>query len=169
MAQGPNPLDLLTNKEREALDLVLDRLSSKEIAQRLGGLSPKTIDQRLDSARGKLGAATRVDAARHYATLLGIPERFPYQPFPIVTTGQGGPTAGGASNAAVYTLGDAMTFGSGAPWEEPAADWSAPKFRGRTIGAPSLLLGILAGAAVLLALILLGIGVMQGLNATISL
>ena len=43
-------LERLTEKEREALDLVLERLSSKEIAQRLGGLSPKTIDQRLDGA-----------------------------------------------------------------------------------------------------------------------
>ena len=168
MGQQPNPLDLLTGKEREALDLVLDRLSSKEIAKRLGGLSPKTIDQRLDGARAKLGAATRVEAARRYAALLGAPERFPYQPSPVSPADQGGQQFGRVPAEAVYTLGDAATFGSGAPWEESSADWGAPKFRGHAIGALPLLVLILAGAALLLAMVLLGLGVMQGLNALVS-
>jgi DNA-binding CsgD family transcriptional regulator len=168
MGQEPNPLDLLTAKEREALDLVLDRLSSKEIAQRLGGLSPKTIDQRLDGARAKLGAATRVEAARRYASLLGTPERFPYQPFPIPKGDSGSPMSGGIPAEAVYTLGDALTFGSSAPWEETESDWGAPKFRGHAVGTVPLLVLILAGAALLLALVLLGLGVMQGLNALVS-
>lgn len=168
MAQGPNPLDLLTGKEREALDLVLDRLSSKEIAQRLGGLSPKTIDQRLDGARAKLGAATRIEAARRYASLLGTPERFPYQPFPIPTSDTEGPLAGGIPAEAVYTLGDATTFGSSPPWDETEEDWGAPKFQGRAVGTASSLVLILAGAAFILAMVLLGLGVMQGLNAIIS-
>src|SRR5687768_10290616 len=117
MAHGDNPADLLTDKEREALELVLDRLSSKEIAQRLGGLSPKTIDQRLDGARAKLGATTRVEAARRYAALIGTPERFPYQPFPVPNPDYEGPPLGRVPPDAVYTLGDALTFGSSAPWE----------------------------------------------------
>jgi DNA-binding CsgD family transcriptional regulator len=157
-------LDLLTRKEREALDLVLERLSSKEIAQRLGGLSPKTIDQRLDGARAKLGALTRVDAARRYAALLGTPERIRYQPIPVSSDVRFEASQTGVPADAVYTLGDAATFGSGAPWEE-IADWGAPKFRGKAFGAAPLLILILGGAAVLLAVVLLGIGVMQGLNA----
>jgi DNA-binding CsgD family transcriptional regulator len=168
MGESPSELDVLTEKEREALDLVLDRLSSKQIAQRLGGLSPKTIDQRLDGARAKLGAATRVDAARRYATLLGTPERLRYQPFRLSSDEQFEPRTSSVSAEAVYTLGDAATFGSGAPWESSAADWSAPKFRGQALGTAPLLVIILAGAAVLLAMVLLGLGVMQGLNAIIS-
>jgi DNA-binding CsgD family transcriptional regulator len=168
MGDRASQLDVLTDKEREALELVLDRLSSKEIAKRLGGLSPKTIDQRLDGARAKLGAATRVDAARRYATLLGTPERFRYQPFPLSSDRQSEPPMSGFPAEAIYTLGDAATFGSGVPWESSAADWSAPKFRGRAIGTVPLLVIILAGAAVLLAMVLLGLGVMQGLNAIIS-
>ena len=158
-------LDVLTEKEREALDLVLERLSSKEIAQRLGGLSPKTIDQRLDGARAKLGAPTRVDAARRYAALLGTPERIRYQPFPLSSDGTLGASQTGVPAEAVFTLGDAATFGSGAPWDEIGGDWGAPKFRGKAFGAASLLILILGGAAGLLAVVLLGIGVMQGLNA----
>jgi DNA-binding CsgD family transcriptional regulator len=161
--QSPQ-LDLLTEKEREALDLVLERLSSKEIAQRLGGLSPKTIDQRLDGARAKLGALTRVDAARRYAVLLGIPERIRYQPIPVSSDVRFEASQTGVPADAIYTLGDAATFGSGAPWEE-IADWGAPKFRGKAFGAAPLLILTLGGAAVLLAVVLLGIGVMQGLNA----
>ena len=162
---GSPQLDLLTEKEREALDLVLERLSSKEIAQRLGGLSPKTIDQRLDGARAKLGAPTRVDAARRYACLLGTPERIRYQPFPVSSDDRLGASPTGVPAEAVYTLGDAATFGSSAPWDEIGGDWGAPKFRGKTFGAAPLLILILGGAAVLLAVVLLGIGVMQGLNA----
>jgi DNA-binding CsgD family transcriptional regulator len=168
MQEGPTLLEALTDKEREALDLVLDRLSSKEIAQRLGGLSPKTIDQRLDGARAKLGAATRVDAARRYAALLGTPERLRYQPFPLSPDSPMEARTSGVPVEAVYTLGDAATFGSSAPWKSAATDWSAPKFRGQALGTAPLLLIILAGAAVLLAVVLLGLGVMQGLNATIS-
>src|SRR5690242_6075140 len=108
MAQEPHPLDMLTEKEREALDLVLDRLSSKEIAQRLGGLSPKTIDQRLDNARAKLGAATRVEAARRYAALIGTPERFPYQPFRVSGMEHDTALPRGVPAEAVYTLGDTL-------------------------------------------------------------
>ena len=168
MAEASSPLELLTAKDREALDLVLERLSSKEIAQRLGGLSPKTIDQRLDGARAKLGAATRVDAARLYATLLQIPERFPYQPFRVPMHAASEATGEGIPADAVYTLGDAATFGSGAPWGKTAKDWSAPKFRGRPLGTFNTLFAIAAGAVVLLAMVLLGLGVMQGLNTIVS-
>lgn len=168
MAQGQGLLKELTDKECEALDLVLDRLSSKEIAQRLGGLSPKTIDQRLDGARAKLGAATRVEAARRYASLIGMQERFPYQPFPLFNPSEDRPMSGGVPAGAVYTMGDAMTFRSSIPWSEATLDWGAPKFRGRAVGTVPLLVLILAGAALILAMVLLGLGVMQGLNAIVS-
>ena len=168
MAEASSPLDLLTVKEREALDLVRQRLSSKEIAQRLGGLSPKTIDQRLDGARAKLGASTRVEAARLYEALLHIPERFPYQSFPVSSSDQTGATIQGVPSSAVYTLGDAATFGSGAPWAQTSSEWSAPKFRGRPIGIARTLLAVLVGAAALLATVLLGLGVMQGLTVMVA-
>lgn len=56
----------LTEKEVEALQLVHERLTSKQIGRRLG-ISPKSVDKRLDSARIKLGASTRLDAARRWA------------------------------------------------------------------------------------------------------
>lgn len=165
--QGPDQLGLLTEKEKEALDLVLDRLTSKQIAKRLG-LSPKTIDQRLDSARVKLSAETRVEAACLYASLSSIPERIRYQPIPVSDYRDDRAQGSGVPEGAVYTLGDAGTFRPSAPWAAPSPDWGAPKFRGKPITGVHVSVLILAGAVGLLAVVLLGIGVMQGLNAIVS-
>ena len=50
------------------LRLVSDNMTSKEIARTLG-ISPYTVDQRLDAARRKLGATSRKEAARLFATM----------------------------------------------------------------------------------------------------
>ena len=70
-------LDRLTAKQRECLELVLQHQTSKQIAITLG-ISPHTVNQRLDSARRTLDAATRLDAAVLYAKLRGTPESFVY-------------------------------------------------------------------------------------------
>jgi DNA-binding CsgD family transcriptional regulator len=70
-------LDSLTAKQCECLELVLHHLTSKQIALELG-ISPHTVNQRLDSARQRLGAATRHEAAILYAKLKGIPESLAY-------------------------------------------------------------------------------------------
>lgn len=58
----------LTEGQKACLRLVDDHLTSKEIA-RILGISPFTVDQRLDAARRKLKAATRKDAAKMFASL----------------------------------------------------------------------------------------------------
>ena len=55
--------DLLTDREWDCLCYVVERYSSKQIAQRLG-VAPKTVDSYLDAARVKLGARTRQEAAQ---------------------------------------------------------------------------------------------------------
>jgi DNA-binding CsgD family transcriptional regulator len=53
----------LTDGQKDCLRLVIKHHTSKEIA-RILGISHFTVDQRLDTARKKLGAPSRVDAAR---------------------------------------------------------------------------------------------------------
>jgi len=67
----------LTEGQKACLRLVVQHQTSKEIARTLG-ISPFTVDQRLDAARRKLNATSRKDAAKLFATLDqgGI-----YQPF----------------------------------------------------------------------------------------
>ncbi|WP_068089276.1 helix-turn-helix domain-containing protein [Novosphingobium rosa] len=82
---GRISLDSLTAKQCECLELVLHHLTSKQIALELG-ISPHTVNQRLDSARQRLGAATRHEAAILYAKLKGVPQSLAYH-----TLGEGAP------------------------------------------------------------------------------
>ncbi|MEY3634271.1 MAG: hypothetical protein RLZZ61_681 [Pseudomonadota bacterium] len=72
----------LTEGQKACLRLVVQHHTSKEIARTLG-ISPFTVDQRLDAARRKLNAASRKDAAKIFAALdqSGI-----YQPFVYETS-----------------------------------------------------------------------------------
>ncbi len=58
----PAAMEILTAREWDCLCLVAERLNSKQIAGRLG-ISHHTVNDYLDSAREKLGVATRLEAA----------------------------------------------------------------------------------------------------------
>lgn len=71
----------LTERERECLRLVYQHKQSKDIA-RLFGLSKRTVDGYLDSARAKLGVANRIEAATLFhvhETGYGEDEAAPYR------------------------------------------------------------------------------------------
>ncbi|MFM5924591.1 MAG: helix-turn-helix transcriptional regulator [Novosphingobium sp.] len=153
----------LTAKEREVLELVHARLSSKEIGLQLG-LSRKSVDQRLDNARAKLGAPTRIAAARIFAELTDIQERFPYAPFPLPESRLAAPDGLRVSTDATYTLSDSMTFSHELPWHRPLSS-DAPEFWALRLGALPRLVLILLGAVGLLVIALLGLSLSQGASA----
>lgn len=78
----------LTEGQKACLRLVDDHHTSKEIARKLG-ISPFTVDQRLDSARRKLRAASRKDAAKMFAAIErgDISEPFVYEARRLETAG----------------------------------------------------------------------------------
>lgn len=162
----PAALARLTLKEREVLELVHARLSSKEIGLRLN-LSRKSVDQRLDNARAKLGASTRIAAARRYAELVGTPELFPYAPFRVPEPSSDRPQPVRVPADATYTLGDSMTFTPRLPWEESHVP-GAPEFWALRLGVLSRLVLILAGALGLLVLVLLGLAISEGLTTLVQ-
>jgi DNA-binding CsgD family transcriptional regulator len=69
----------LTNGQKDCLRLVIEHHTSKEIA-RILGISHFTVDQRLDAARKKLGAPSRVEAAKLFLEMgqTGISECLVY-------------------------------------------------------------------------------------------
>jgi DNA-binding CsgD family transcriptional regulator len=70
----------LTEGQKACLRLVNDHRTSKEIARVLG-ISPFTVDQRLEFARRKLDAASRRDAAKMFAAMEGgISQPLAYEP-----------------------------------------------------------------------------------------
>lgn len=76
----------LSSKHRDVLDLLIEHKTSKEIS-RILEISPHTVDQRLDSARSRLGLANRSELAAAYRRYLEqsgeIYERLTYQNFHI--------------------------------------------------------------------------------------
>jgi DNA-binding CsgD family transcriptional regulator len=79
---GTGLLADLTAKQREVLDLLLQHKTSKDIARVLG-ISPHTVDQRLQFAKAKLGVRTRSEVALAYRELLSIYEHLTYEEFRI--------------------------------------------------------------------------------------
>ncbi len=71
----------LTEGQKACLRLVDEHHTSKQIA-RILGISPFTVDQRLDAARRKLEAASRKDAAKIFSAMDGgaISQPFVYEP-----------------------------------------------------------------------------------------
>lgn len=71
-------LQRLTEKQREVLDLLLQHMTSKEIARTLG-ISPHTVDQRIKFAKDKLGVSSRSELAVAYVKLRSIYEPMTYE------------------------------------------------------------------------------------------
>ena len=68
----------LTAKQREVLDLLIEHKTSKEIGRELG-ISPHTVDQRIQFAKEKLGAGSRSEVALLYRRLVEICGQLTYQ------------------------------------------------------------------------------------------
>jgi DNA-binding CsgD family transcriptional regulator len=75
---APSPLEDLTVKQREVLDLLILHKTSKEISRSLG-ISPHTVDQRINLARGKLRLSSRNQVAQEYRRLVQTYEQTVYQ------------------------------------------------------------------------------------------
>lgn len=67
------PADL-SLKQRQALDLLLEHKTSKEISRVLG-ISPHTVDQRIESAKRKFAVRTRGELALAYRAWVGLCQR----------------------------------------------------------------------------------------------
>lgn len=67
----------LSDKQREALELLILHKTSKEMS-RILGISPNTVDQRLNSAKRTLGASSRGELALSYRRLVTICEKTTY-------------------------------------------------------------------------------------------
>lgn len=83
LSASPALTTLLTQKQKDVLNLLIEHKTSKEISRVLG-ISPHTVDQRIDTARGKLGLASRGELAqawRRHLEVSGDPAgRMTYEP-----------------------------------------------------------------------------------------
>jgi DNA-binding CsgD family transcriptional regulator len=84
----------LTAKQREVLDLLIEHKTSKEIGRTLG-ISPHTVDQRIQFAKEKLGAVSRSDVAMMYRRLAQTYEQSTYEDSGIALFAPPAETVGG--------------------------------------------------------------------------
>jgi len=92
--KGEIALGELTAKQREVMDLLIQHKTSKEIARRLS-ISPHTVDQRIQFAKEKLGAATRSEAAVAYRRLVETYGQMTYDESGIADPDEASDLAGG--------------------------------------------------------------------------
>jgi DNA-binding CsgD family transcriptional regulator len=79
-----DPRETLTDRERQCLRLVFERLRPKEIGRELG-ISHHTVNGHLQQAMRKLGATSSLEAARllHAADHISAPENVTGYPFGV--------------------------------------------------------------------------------------
>lgn len=136
-------IEQLTDKQCEALEGVWQRLSSKEIARELG-ISPRSVDQRLDAARRILGAADRNEAARMYVASKQTPYPLTSEQFTVSETARQ-PLVEQRTPGTHHTFGDALTIKERAPWENFEA-WSVLEIRPKDLNYRLRIMLILGGA-----------------------
>ncbi len=125
----------LTEGQVDCLRLVNAHYTSKQIARQLG-ISPFTVDQRLDAARKKLFADSRIDAARRFALL---EQDEIYQPLVYDPSGVEKPQFTAHSNDALFgdealhrqsenelTNANGMGYSAITRSEKSALSWLAP-------------------------------------------
>ena len=128
-----DPRETLTERERQCLRLVFDRLRPKEIGRELG-ISHHTVNGHLQQAMRKLGATSSIEAARlcHAADRQSAPEKITGYPFGV-EFGQDSssliPTQQGASHDRVRDGAFGQRWATDAfplPGRFPRARWPLP-------------------------------------------
>lgn len=156
--------DPLTHKQAEALELVGEHMSSKEIALLLR-VSPHSVDKRLDEARSRLGAGTRKQAYRIYRAMkdgFGTGESLTGEPFTVPKLPKSKQVPSNERAEALYTFDDVGIYSRPSKWSIRAG---VPELKPAQLG-PSARVGlILAGALGLVVLAVLLLSFAQGLEA----
>lgn len=157
-------LDLITVRQREVLDLVVQHWTSKQIARELG-ISPNTVDQRVNAVRDKLGARDRAETVRIYLLLSNICGRTIYGPATVARPEFLGQSTVQEDDAnPVFMLNDCATAAPG-EWEHfNSIVFPRAQFAESRLWRLVAIVLIAAGTAVLGTTIL---AVMQSLNAMV--
>ncbi|MFM5916464.1 MAG: helix-turn-helix transcriptional regulator [Novosphingobium sp.] len=160
-------LAALSEKQRAALDLLSKHMTSKQISRELG-ISPHTVDQRIESAKKKLGAATRGELALKYRALVRLCHQVTYEESHIAEDH-------GYHETGIGTEPELLLIqrGGGAD-DKHAPNWIDPElrvlpklFEGR-LGILARLGAIAAIAFLIVASVLGGIAIYEQLSALIA-
>lgn len=154
----------LTEKQRDCLDLLLERKTSKQIARVLGIAKP-TVDQRITAARTILRAADRDEAALIYARLKAIYDQNTYDPIRLPPNPELMPSDfENGDPADAIALNDSASRSEGSPGYHPPFGglWRHDHDLMRRL---AIMTSMLVAAVIV---ILAGLGIAQALTRLIS-
>lgn len=157
----------LTEKQHEALELACAHLTSKQIARRLG-VSPATIDKRIDAVRARLGHISRAELLHFYKgwkeggydQIVGDPIILP--DYPALASREGQQIAERS-----YLFEDSLTFDARASWDS-SIGFLRPGLRPSDLGVGGKLLAILMGAVAILMVLVLSLVVASTLGTLLK-
>lgn len=113
--------ELLTERQREVLDLLIDDRTSKEIAAGLG-ISPSAVNQHIETVRFRMDGIPRAELTRRYRVFRSREDatckQFPSQTLHLVDTPADRDTQQLDAADGLHRFGDSMTFTVEAPWSE---------------------------------------------------
>ena len=154
-------IESLPEQQREVLALAAGHHTAKEIGQLLD-VSHRTVEQRLDAARKKLGATSRAEAARMFQQHVdGAPYQIRTYPDHIDSAPVSHPSSGQPNDDLVFS--DVVPFSQTAPWSS-GFDIRSPGRTPTDLGSAQRLVAIVAIAVASLALVLVGLGVSNALS-----
>lgn len=159
----------LTEKQRQCLQLVVLRKSSKEIARELQIAKP-TVDQRIASARQILGARNRDEAALIFARATQTYDRVIYDPTRIPDSA---PLPDSPSQEVRPSIGLRLDEPAAIPFSgviehqgyvRPGFPWSSSGDVS-TLGRVGIIVGLTVG---ILSVVLIGLAVAQSLSGMLT-
>lgn len=159
-------LDDLTEKQATVLDLVAHGFTSKEIARRLD-LAPRTVDQRVDTVRAKLGGISRADLVRRYRTARAMCDPTTYDRTRMADVHGSAAGMPMQPEPEMLLFEDSLTFDARVPWQGSRV-WLSPGLSPSDLGTGGKLLFMLAGAALIMAVAVLSLAFSSGLQTLLS-
>lgn len=154
----------LTHKQRECLDLVLERKTSKEIA-RILGITMHAVDLRLTKARVTLGARNRAHSALIYESLKKTYGKTTYG-FPLLPEDGDAMPAMVANEASMSLAGEDGPQQTGPTFEGYDALFADLRRRDHSVSRRTIFMIFVVG--IMVVIILIGLGIAQTLSKLIS-
>jgi DNA-binding CsgD family transcriptional regulator len=158
---------ILTEKQHEVLRSVAENRTSKEIAWDLD-ISESAVNQRIEGVRSRAGSPPRAELARAYRQYLQdlelackpLPDKIPQ----VADTHYPPPFQSRDEQADPFALADAMTFTVTAPWQSDRAGLVVPEVLDGAHAGLSRTAAMIAIAAGMLLLAMVGLGVVRALT-----
>lgn len=168
--QNPDP-DLvfgeLTEKQRVVLDLATEGFTSKEIARQLDK-APRTVDQRVDSVRAKLGGIPRHELIRNYRHWReAMCDSTTYGPIPLPQRSLHSDQSSRQPEVRNLLFEDALVHDARMPWQR-SGFWIEKGLTPSDLSGWGKMLVVAVGAAAIMAAAVLSIAFSSALGTMLT-